>query len=113
MTLVETIRRIALLFQLEVQFASFSIFVCVARIFDRHPSGLWRRENCVHQSIRSNREWHHGDADRLIASSRLALLLRRARAKISSGMFFLFSLGHARFFFSQENFWSRRKLNFI
>src|SRR5437773_2130855 len=34
-TPVERIRRIALLFQLEVQFASkFPIFVCVARIFD-------------------------------------------------------------------------------
>ena len=39
MTLIERILRIALLFQLEVQFASFSIFVCVARIFDRHLSG--------------------------------------------------------------------------
>src|SRR6267378_7076922 len=40
MTPVETIRRTALLSQLKVQFASrFSIFVCVARIFDLASSG--------------------------------------------------------------------------
>src|SRR5882762_2145201 len=72
MTPVERIRRIALLFQLKVQFASqFSIFVCVARIFlIGIPEALWKRENCVHESIRSNQEWHNGDANRLITLPR-------------------------------------------
>jgi hypothetical protein len=100
MTLVETIRRIALLFQLEVQFASFSIFVCVARIFDRHLSGtveagkLLARGNSVKSGMA---QWQCEAIDRFPAA--IALLLRQARAKIGSGFSFLFSLGDARFFF--------------
>src|SRR4030095_9546247 len=60
MTPVERIRRIALLFQLEARFAfQFSVFACVARIFlIGILVALWKRENCVHESIRSNQEWH-------------------------------------------------------
>jgi len=60
MTPVERIRRIALLFELEVQFAfQLSVLVCIARIFlIGIPVALWRRKNCVHGSIRSNLEWH-------------------------------------------------------
>jgi hypothetical protein len=100
MTPVETIRRIAPLFQLELRFASqFSVFVCIARIFlIGIPVELWRRENCVHESIRSNHEWHNGNADRLIAYG-------RACAKISSGFSFCFLSDTRASFSSQENFW--------
>src|SRR5258708_38292348 len=39
MTLVKKIRHIAPRFQLKAQLAWLFIFVCVARIFDRHPNG--------------------------------------------------------------------------
>jgi hypothetical protein len=54
----------------------------------------------VHGPIRSNQEWHYGAPNRSIASPRPSLsCYGRGRAKISSGILFLFSLGHARFFF--------------
>jgi hypothetical protein len=72
------------------------------------PVELWSRKNCVHESIRSNQEWPNGNADRLIASAwRLLSRYGRARAKISSGTLFLFSLGHARFFFLVKKIFGR------
>jgi hypothetical protein len=64
------------------------------------PVALWRRENCVHGSIRSNLEWHMATQIGSIASPQRSLPCHgRVRAEISSGILFLFSLGHARFFF--------------
>jgi hypothetical protein len=64
------------------------------------PAEPWRRKNCVHEPVRSNQEWHKGNADRLIAYG-------RACAKISSGTLFLFSLAHARFFFLVKKIFGR------
>jgi hypothetical protein len=100
MTLIERILRIALLFQLEVQFASFSIFVCVARIFDRHLSGTLEAGKLLAwvNSVKSGMaQWQCESIERFPAP--IALLLRTSRAKISGWILFLFSLGHGRFFF--------------
>jgi hypothetical protein len=82
--------------------------VCVARIFDRHLSGtleagkLLARANSVKSGMA---QWQRESIDRFPAA--IALLLRRARAKISSGTLFLFSLRHARFFFQSRKFLAR------
>jgi hypothetical protein len=107
MTLVEKSRRIALLFQLKVQFVfQFSIIVCVARILIATPVALWRRENFVHESIRSNQEWHKGDAHQLIASPRQSLsCYGRVRAKISGAiLFFVFPRTRALLFLVKKIF---------
>jgi hypothetical protein len=108
MTPVERIRRIALLFQLKVQLASqFSIFVCVARIFDRHPSGTLEagKLRAPVNSVKSGVA--HGDADRLIAWRRRLLCRHRRAPRQSSGILFLLSLGHARFFFLVKRIFGR------
>ena len=108
MTPVERIRRIALLFQLKVQFAfQFSVFACVARIFlIGILVALWKRENCVHESIRSNQEWHNGDANRLITSpQRLPLLLgTNPRQNQQRDSLFVFSRTRALLFLVKKIF---------
>ena len=97
--LVERIRRVALLFQLTVQFAcQFSIFVCVARILIGIPVALWRRENCVRGSVRSNREWRRSDC---------LPLMDKSAAKSAAGFFFCFPSDTRVSFSSQENFFQR------
>jgi hypothetical protein len=76
--------------------------------FDRHPSGtleaekLRARVNSVKSGVA------HGDANPLIPSRRRLLCCHgRARATISSGILFLLSLGHARFFFLVKKIFGR------
>jgi len=74
--------------------------VCIARIFlIGIPVELWRRKNCAHESIRSNQEWHDGNADRLIASRGDCFPVTDEPAPKSAAGFSFVSLGHARFFF--------------
>jgi hypothetical protein len=109
MTLAERIGRIALPFRLKAQFVfQFFIFVCVARIFGRHPSGTLEagKLRAPVNSVKSGVA--HGDADRLIAWRRRLLCCHgRARATISSGILFLLSLGHARFLFLVKRIFGR------
>ena len=102
---VERIRRIALLFQLEVQFATqFSIFVCVARIFDRHPSGtleagkLRARVNAVKSGIARRRE----SIDLFAAA--IAPLLRTSPRQNQQRDFFAFSRTRALLFLVKKFF---------
>jgi hypothetical protein len=76
--------------------------------FDRHSSGtlepekLRARVNSVKSGVA---QWQRGSIDRFRVA--IALPYGRARAKISSGTLFLFSLGHARFFFLVKKIFGR------
>ena len=107
MTLIERILRIALLFQLEVQFASFSIFVCVARIFDRHLSGtleagkLRARVNSVKSGVAAPR--------RCESIERFATTTASVTNKSAVEFFFVFPRTRVFLFSSQEDFCSLMK----
>jgi hypothetical protein len=95
MTPVERIRRIALMYQLEVQFDfQFSVFACIApHFFDRHPSGILEagklrpRGNSVKSGVA------HGGANRLDRfAAAIALLSRTSpRRNQQRDSFFVFS----------------------
>ena len=76
--------------------------------FDRHPSGTLEagKLRAPVNSVKSGVD--PTDADPLIASPRRSLsCYGRLRAKISSGILFLLSLGHARFFFLVKKIFGR------
>src|SRR4029450_11157052 len=90
-------------------------FVLCLRVHRAHfligiPVAVWRRENCVHGSIRSNLEWHMTTRIGLIASPQRSLSCHgRVRAESRSGTPFLFDLGHERFFFYSRNLFGRHE----
>jgi hypothetical protein len=92
MPLVERIRRIAPLLQLRAQFAcQLFMFLCVARILDWHPVGLWSREIACTAQFRQIESRRQGDASRLIGSpQRLHSCHKRIDDEISSGILFCF-----------------------
>jgi len=106
--LVERIRRIALLFQLRVQLASqFSIFVCVARIVDRHPSGPsgGGKIACTGQfgQIESGATAMQTNP---FAKETAIMSLKNLRRNQRRGFFFVFPRTRAFLFSSQEKFLS-------
>jgi hypothetical protein len=102
MTLIKSFRHIAPRFQLRTQLAWLFIFVCVARILVAIPVALWRRENCVHGSIRSNQEWHPWRCESI---GRFATTTASVTNKKSAAKFFFVFLGHASFsFLVKKNF---------
>ena len=92
MTLVETIRRIAPLFQLEPQFASFSIFVCVARIFNRHLSGTLEAGKLLARanSVKSGMAQWQRKSERSLRRGDRSPVKDKSAPKSAAGFFFVF-----------------------
>ncbi|HJX82682.1 MAG TPA: hypothetical protein VJ248_11680 [Candidatus Udaeobacter sp.] len=107
MTPVERIRRIALLFQLEARFAfQFSVFACVARIFDRHLSGTLEAGKLLAwvNSVKSGVA--HGDANRIdrFAAATALLLGTNPRQNQQRDSLFVFSRTRALLFLVKKIF---------
>jgi hypothetical protein len=67
---------------------------------------LWKRENCVHESIRSNQEWHNGDANRIdhFTTATALLLGTNPRQNQQRDSLFVFSRTRALLFLVKKIF---------